>query len=201
MFGILLARIFTTMADRIVSANSSLSLSEEEPKHHACNHDEQEINNKPDHFTQQQDLEKQPSSTSPAETGTDDGYITGITLWTTMAALCFVGFLVLTDISIVSTATPYITNDFHSLDQVGWYGAAYQLASSTLQPLTGKLYANFHNKWTFLTFFFWFLSGSLLCGVSVSSNMLIVSRAVVSYSLHFPKTAKPKVLTPISRRA
>lgn len=61
---------------------------------------------------------------------------------------------------------------------MGWYGAAYQLASAALQPLTGKFYVNFSNKWTFITFFGLFELGSLLCGVSTSSKMLIVGRAV-----------------------
>ena len=61
---------------------------------------------------------------------------------------------------------------------VGWYGAAYQLASAALQPLTGKIYVNFKNKWVFLSFFGLFELGSLLCGVATSSKMLIVGRAI-----------------------
>jgi MFS family permease len=75
-------------------------------------------------------------------------------------------------------AIPKITSDFHSLEDVGWYGAAYQLASATLQPLTGKVYTNFNNKWTFFAFFLFFEIGSLLCGVAVNSTMLIIGRAV-----------------------
>jgi hypothetical protein len=44
-----------------------------------------------------------------------------------MAAVAFVCFLMLLDGSIIVTAIPRITNDFHSLNDVGWYGAAYQL--------------------------------------------------------------------------
>lgn len=44
-----------------------------------------------------------------------------------LAAAAFVCFLVLMDGSIIVTAIPRITNDFHSLTDVGWYGAAYQL--------------------------------------------------------------------------
>jgi MFS family permease len=61
---------------------------------------------------------------------------------------------------------------------VGWYGAAYQLASGALQPLTGKLYVNFKNKWVFISFFALFELGSLICGVAPSSNVLIVGRAI-----------------------
>jgi MFS family permease len=61
---------------------------------------------------------------------------------------------------------------------VGWYGTAYLLASCALQPLTGKIYTYFSNKWTYLTFFTVFEIGSALCGAAQSSNMLIVGRAV-----------------------
>ena len=66
--------------------------------------------------------------------------------------------------------------------------------SCSLQPLTGKFYTYFstkvsHNEkqscqgsdrsqYTFLTFLALFEFGSLLCGVAVSSDMLIVGRAV-----------------------
>jgi hypothetical protein len=43
-------------------------------------------------------------------------------------------------------AIPQITSDFHRLEDVGWYVAAYQLASSTVQPLTGKIYTYFNTK-------------------------------------------------------
>jgi MFS family permease len=75
-------------------------------------------------------------------------------------------------------AVPQITNEFRSLSNVGWYGAAYQLASGALQPLTGKLYVNFKNKWVFISFFALFELGSLICGVAPSSNVLIVGRAI-----------------------
>lgn len=36
-------------------------------------------------------------------------------------------FLILLDTSIVATAIPKITDEFHSLSDVGWYGSAYLL--------------------------------------------------------------------------
>ena len=88
-------------------------------------------------------------------------YVTGLKLWLLMMPLCFTFFLVLLDVSIIATAIPQITNDFHSLADVGWYGAAYQLSSAAMQPLTGKLYVNFKNKWVFISFFALFELGSL----------------------------------------
>jgi len=49
-------------------------------------------------------------------------------------------FLVMLDSSIISTAIPQITDEFDSLLDVGWYGSAYQLASSAFVPLAGKIY-------------------------------------------------------------
>ncbi|OAA50707.1 Major facilitator superfamily domain, general substrate transporter [Cordyceps fumosorosea ARSEF 2679] len=107
-----------------------------------------------------------------------ENYVTGIKLQLVFVALSLVAFLMLLDISIVATATPRITSDFHSLTDVGWYGSAYLLANCALQPLAGKIYTYFNSKIVFLTFFGIFELGSLLCGVAQSSKMLIVSRAV-----------------------
>ncbi|KAI0123493.1 major facilitator superfamily domain-containing protein [Xylariales sp. AK1849] len=108
----------------------------------------------------------------------DHEYITGLKLAAVIGSITLVAFLILLDTSIISTATPMITSDFHSLADVGWYAAAYQLASASLQPLTGKLYTHFSAKWMFIVFFFLFELGSLICGLANSSNMLIGGRAI-----------------------
>ncbi|KAK5659924.1 hypothetical protein OQA88_13388 [Cercophora sp. LCS_1] len=82
------------------------------------------------------------------------------------------------DGSIISTAIPSITNEFHSVSDIGWYGAAYQLANASMQPMAGKLYTYFPPKITFLLFFAVFELGSLVCGLARSSTMLILGRAV-----------------------
>ena len=105
-------------------------------------------------------------------------YIAGIPLGLVILSIFLVTFLTFLDTSIISTAIPRITDDFHSLPDVGWYGSAYQLASATLQPLTGKIYTYFPSKWCYLVFFGLFELGSLLCGAANSSKMLIVGRAV-----------------------
>ncbi|KIM97836.1 hypothetical protein OIDMADRAFT_203035 [Oidiodendron maius Zn] len=87
-------------------------------------------------------------------------------------------FILLLDTSIISTAIPRITNQFHSLPDIGWYGSAYLLANCALQPMTGKIYSKFSAKWVFMLFLGIFELGSLLCGVATSSKMLIVGRAV-----------------------
>ncbi|EHK98547.1 putative HC-toxin efflux carrier TOXA [Glarea lozoyensis 74030] len=105
-------------------------------------------------------------------------WVQGFKLFMIISGLIFGTFLMLLDTSIIATAIPRITTDFHALEDVGWYGASYQLASAALQPLTGKFYTHFGGKWTFLAFFAVFELGSLLCGVANSSNMLIAGRAI-----------------------
>ncbi|OJJ06466.1 hypothetical protein ASPVEDRAFT_200448 [Aspergillus versicolor CBS 583.65] len=108
-------------------------------------------------------------------------WLTGWPLFSTLAGVTLVSFLMLLDTSIISTAIPVITRDFNSLVDVGWYGSAYQLASdisAALQPLSGRVYENFSAKWTYIGFFIVFEIGSLICGVANSSKMLIVGRAI-----------------------
>ncbi|KAI1460283.1 major facilitator superfamily domain-containing protein [Annulohypoxylon moriforme] len=105
-------------------------------------------------------------------------YVTGAKLVSIVVSICLAAFLMLLDTSIVSTAIPAISDEFHSLQDIGWYSAAYNLGSASLQPLTGKIYNCFSLKWTFITFFAIFELGSALCGAAQSSNMLIVGRAV-----------------------
>ncbi|KAI1379513.1 major facilitator superfamily domain-containing protein [Hypoxylon crocopeplum] len=105
-------------------------------------------------------------------------YVTGAKLVVIVISLVLASFLMLLDTSIVSTAVPAISDEFHSLEDVGWYAAAYNLGSAALQPLTGKIYNCFRLKWSFLTFFLVFEIGSVLCGAAQSSSMLIIGRAI-----------------------
>ncbi|KAJ5114045.1 hypothetical protein N7456_002579 [Penicillium angulare] len=105
-------------------------------------------------------------------------WVEGSELVMVIAGITLVVFLMLLDMSIVSTAIPEITNQFNSLNDVSWYGSAYTISSAALQPLTGKFYTYFSSKWTFLSFFTIFEVGSLICGVAKSSKMLIIGRAI-----------------------
>ncbi|KAL4794976.1 major facilitator superfamily domain-containing protein [Aspergillus venezuelensis] len=87
-------------------------------------------------------------------------------------------FLVALDQTIISVAIPEITNQFKSIEDIAWYGSAYFLTSTALQPSYGRLYKIFSVKWAFLFAVFVFEIGSLICGVASSSTVLIVGRAV-----------------------
>ncbi|KJR89519.1 MFS transporter [Sporothrix schenckii 1099-18] len=127
------------------------------------------------------DGQEGPAALAPSTThgsNAEPKYVTGVKLWLVVLALSLAFFIMMLDMSIVATAIPRITNEFHSLNDVGWYGAAYQLACAPMQPLSGKIYTYFKTKWAFLIYLFIFELGSLICGVAQSSTMLIVGRAV-----------------------
>jgi predicted MFS family arabinose efflux permease len=80
--------------------------------------------------------------------------------------------------TIVATAIPSITDEFHSLDQVGWYGSAFFLTVAAFQATWGKAYKYFPLKLTFLITILIFEVGSLICAVANNSTTLIVGRAI-----------------------
>ncbi|KAL4923298.1 MDR family MFS transporter [Aspergillus undulatus] len=126
--------------------------------------------------------EESPSADPPAEAEAGQAApaqgITGLKLFGILASVTLSAFLMLLDGSIIGVAIPNITSQFHSIHDVGWYTAAYQLSSAALQPLSGKIYTSYNTKWTYLFFFFLFEVGSLICGVANSSSTLIGGRAV-----------------------
>ncbi len=79
---------------------------------------------------------------------------------------------------IVATAIPKISDDFHSVQDIGWYGAAFLLTTCACQLLYGKLYSTFSVKGTFLTSVILFEIGSAICGAAPTSICLIIGRAI-----------------------
>ncbi|KAL2008478.1 hypothetical protein VTN00DRAFT_6672 [Thermoascus crustaceus] len=105
-------------------------------------------------------------------------YPTGFRLLFVVVALILAIFLTLLDFTIIVTAIPQITDDFHSLSDVAWYGSAFFLVTASFQTAWGKAYGFFSLKITFLLALFLFEIGSLICGVAPSSVALIVGRAI-----------------------
>ncbi|KAJ5634927.1 uncharacterized protein N7484_008240 [Penicillium longicatenatum] len=95
-----------------------------------------------------------------------------------MIALCSSVFCMALDNTIIATAIPRITDQFQALDDVGWYGAAYLLTTSSLQLTFGKLYAFYSVKRVYLTALFIFELGSFVCGITPNSTGLLLGRAV-----------------------
>ena len=93
-------------------------------------------------------------------------------------ALVLAIFLVSLDLTIVATAIPKITDEFHGLADVSWYSAAFFMTIGGFQSAWGKVYKYFPLKISFLISIFIFELGSLICGVAPNSTALIVGRAI-----------------------
>ena len=87
-------------------------------------------------------------------------------------------FLVSLDRFIVGVAVPSITDEFHSLGDVGWYGSAYLLTSCSFMLLMGRFYTLYNPKWVYLTALVVFEIGSAVTGAAPNSKALIVGRAI-----------------------
>ncbi|CAM1507752.1 Fc.00g046000.m01.CDS01 [Cosmosporella sp. VM-42] len=79
-------------------------------------------------------------------------------------------------IAIIATAIPKITDEFHGLDKVSWYGSAFFLTNGAFQSAWGKAYKYFPLKWTFVSSILIFELGSLICGAAPNATALIVGR-------------------------
>lgn len=58
-------------------------------------------------------------------------YPSGLKLYLITLALCLAVFLMALDNSIIATAIPHITDEFLSLDDVGWYGSGEHIVSNS----------------------------------------------------------------------
>jgi predicted MFS family arabinose efflux permease len=93
-------------------------------------------------------------------------------------AMALAIFLISIDETVIVTAIPKITDEFNTIEDVGWYGSAYLLTMCCFQLHYGKFYKDYPTKWVFLTSIGLFELGSLLCGVSPNSKALILGRAI-----------------------
>ncbi|EEH21719.2 hypothetical protein PABG_03935 [Paracoccidioides brasiliensis Pb03] len=63
-------------------------------------------------------------------------------------------FLIGLDNTIISTAIPKITDNFHALGDVGWYASSYLLTTCAFQLMWGELYTLYSIKWTYIAALF-----------------------------------------------
>lgn len=79
---------------------------------------------------------------------------------------------------IIATAIPKITDDFNSLNDVGWYASAYLIANCATQLLWGRINTFYPSKLVFLAAIAVFELGSVLCGAAPNSKTFIIGRAI-----------------------
>ncbi|KAK2756713.1 hypothetical protein FQN54_005159 [Arachnomyces sp. PD_36] len=105
-------------------------------------------------------------------------YPGGRTLAVILLALYLAVLLVALDRTIITTAIPRITDEFHSLSDIGWYGSSYMLTSCALQLTFGRVYTFYSPKWVFLFAIGLFEIGSAISGAAPNSTSFIIGRAV-----------------------
>nr|OQO22595.1 hypothetical protein B0A51_11149 [Rachicladosporium sp. CCFEE 5018]OQO23627.1 hypothetical protein B0A51_10013 [Rachicladosporium sp. CCFEE 5018] len=121
------------------------------------------------------DAEKAPGSPVPDD---DNEYPSPAAAAVVMIAIALAIFLVALDRTIIATAIPKMTDDFHSLKDIGWYGSAFLLTACTFQLVLGRVYTFYPPKPVFLACIFLFEIGSAICGAAPSSTVFIVGRAI-----------------------
>lgn len=78
------------------------------------------------------DPQVEVSGEEAVSTASDSEYPKASQMFLIVLALALSMFLVSLDMTIISTAIPRITDQFHSLDDVGWYGTAFFLTLARL---------------------------------------------------------------------
>ncbi|KAJ8115453.1 hypothetical protein OPT61_g2905 [Boeremia exigua] len=97
---------------------------------------------------------------------------------TAMLGMYMSVFLVALDRTIIAVAIPAMTDTFHSISDIGWYGSAYLLTGACFNPIFGRIYQLYSTKSTFLASVVLFEVGSAVCGAAPSSVAFIVGRAI-----------------------
>ncbi|KAL8825030.1 MAG: hypothetical protein Q9191_004663 [Dirinaria sp. TL-2023a] len=77
-------------------------------------------------------------------------YPTGLNRILIMVSLMLGTTIMSLDTTIVSIAIPKISTQFHALDDVGWYGAAYLMTLTAITPVAANFYKYFDPKAVYL---------------------------------------------------
>ncbi|KAJ5466645.1 Efflux pump roqT [Penicillium diatomitis] len=95
-----------------------------------------------------------------------------------LIGICLQSICIALDNTILSTATPKITEQFNSLEDLSWYASAYLLTTCAVTLPFGRVYTFFSTKWTYLFALTLFEVGSLVCASTPTSKGLILGRAI-----------------------
>jgi hypothetical protein len=103
------------------------------------------------HPLPQQQQQQQLPSSAPSEQkpSQNASHLTSTRLLLVTTSLCLAAVLYGLDMNIIGVAVPVITTQFHSLDDIAWYSAAYLLAITAFQPAFGNVYKYFPAKRVF----------------------------------------------------
>src|SRR5262245_21606119 len=117
------------------------------------------------------------SSTSMMPPGSHSVARIGDRRWQALVVLCVGMLMIVLDQTIVNVALPSIQSDLgFSPSSLAWVVNAYLIAFGGLLLLAGRLGDLIGRKRVFMAGLVAFTAASLLCGVSVSPQMLVVAR-------------------------
>lgn len=124
-------------------------------------------------------LEIQEAAEASAANEDDDiVYPTGTKLGLTIASMMLSCVAYGVDLTIIAAAVPAVTNDFHSIRDIGWYSAVYGLVGSSLTFFWSRCYTLFRIKTVYMSSIVIFEAGALLAAVAPTSASFILGRAV-----------------------
>ncbi|KAJ5942246.1 hypothetical protein N7516_002414 [Penicillium verrucosum] len=102
----------------------------------------------------------------------EPSYITGLRLFLIMVTIFMSTLLAALEIGIIATAIPGITDDFHQLNDVRWYGSATFLLVGASSPMWSKMYKYLRIKWVYL-------SSVVIVAASAQNRLsVIIGRAI-----------------------
>jgi len=129
-------------------------------------------------------FEVRETDDDPPNGGSSQGdtvYPTGFRLWMSITSLLLTATFYGLDMTIVAVAIPSLTNQFKTVNDIGWYSSVFMLLSSSFTFFFSKLYTLFEVKRVFLAAIFFFQLGSLLCTVAPASAVFILGRAIAGF--------------------
>ncbi|KAL9075027.1 MAG: hypothetical protein Q9161_001958 [Pseudevernia consocians] len=127
--------------------------------------------------SQEEDTKDATLVTVPEVSEDLKAYPTGWKLAIIIGSLSFGTLLVAIDNTILAVAVPRITTVFNSLKDTGWYGSAYLLSITALQPTFGICYKYFDDGY-FLPFYFQAVQGASASESGVRFISLAISEMV-----------------------
>lgn len=101
----------------------------------------------------------------------DSSHLESWRLGIVVTSLCLGAVLYGLDMNIIGVAVPVITTEFHSLDDIAWYSAAYLITITAFQGFYGNIYKYFPAKFVYIICILLFEGGS----PSTSSEICQVS--------------------------
>ncbi|KAG9848371.1 MFS transporter, partial [Aureobasidium melanogenum] len=124
------------------------------------------------------DVSRQTQASAEDETQ----YPTGLTRFLIVVSVTLAYILTSMNSTIVSVVVPSLTDEFHTIRDVGWYSAVYRLCVCSFQFMFGKLYKTLPAKNIFLSSVLVFMVGSTVCATASVSAAFVLGRAICGFA-------------------